>query len=91
MKSNGRMQLQTEIILKKEHKRVKIIRAAGYIPVRIMFFEPNRTQAILVQEKLKNLYENMGGEYYAGQKAWNYMEEITGINLKSLVLNSGSD
>ncbi|MCM1499045.1 MAG: ApaLI family restriction endonuclease [Clostridium sp.] len=34
--------------IKKEHKRVRIIKEAGYKPVRIMFFEPNRTQAISI-------------------------------------------
>ena len=28
--------------IKKEHKRVKIIKDAGYTPIRVMFFEPNR-------------------------------------------------
>lgn len=27
--------------IKKEHKRVQIIKDAGYTPIRIMFFEPN--------------------------------------------------
>lgn len=74
--------------IKKEHKRVKIIKAAGYVPVRIMFFEPNRTQAISVQAKLKKLYEDMNGEYYSGEKAWDYMKKVTGIDLKDLFLNS---
>lgn len=73
--------------IKKEHKRVRIIREAGYIPVRIMFFEPNRAQAISIQAKLKNLYNEIGGEYYAGEAAWNYMRRETGINLKRLFQN----
>lgn len=73
--------------IKKEHKRVRIIREAGYIPVRIMFFEPNRAQAISIQAKLKNLYNEIGGEYYAGEAAWNYMQRETGINLKRLFQN----
>lgn len=28
--------------INKEYKRIRIIKKAGYIPVRIMFFEPNR-------------------------------------------------
>ena len=42
--------------VKKEHKRVQIIKDAGYIPVRLMFFEPNREQAIRIQSSLKKLY-----------------------------------
>lgn len=41
--------------IKKEHKRVQIIKDAGYRPIRIMFFEPNRTQAIAIQSKLKKM------------------------------------
>lgn len=73
--------------IKKEHKRVRIIKEAGYTPVRIMFFEPNRTQAISIQAKLRNLYNEIGGEYYAGEDAWNYMQRKTGINLKRLFQN----
>lgn len=73
--------------IKKEEKRVRIIKKAGYIPVRIMFFEPNRTQAISIQAKLRNLYKEIGGEYYAGEDAWNYIKKETGINLKGLFEN----
>ena len=70
--------------IKKEHKRVRIIRDAGYIPIRIMFFEPNRDQAIKIQAKLKKLYEDIGGEYYSGEDAWRYLKKETGIDLKKL-------
>ena len=73
--------------VKKEHKRVKIIKDAGYIPVRIMFFEPNRTQAVFIQDKLRKLYQDIGGEYYSGAEAWNYMKKVTGIDLKKLFKN----
>lgn len=39
--------------IEKEHKRVQIIKEAGYVPIRIMFFEPNRERAIREQVKLK--------------------------------------
>ncbi len=68
--------------IKKEHKRVRIIKEAGYVPVRIMFFEPNRDQAIKIQAKLKKLYEDIGGEYYSGQDAWRHLKKETGIDLK---------
>ena len=70
--------------IKKEHKRVKIIKDAGYVPIRIMFFEPNRDQAIKIQAKLKKLYEDIGGEYYSGEDAWRYLKKETGIDLKKL-------
>jgi len=73
--------------IKKEHKRVKVIKKAGYIPIRIMFFEPNRTQAIHRQAALKKLYEDIGGEYYSGEDAWNYFKQETGIDLKKIFEN----
>lgn len=75
--------------IKKEHKRVKIIREAGYVPIRIMFFEPNRLQAISIQDKLKKLYKDVGGAYYSGADAWNYMKKITGIDLKNVFESMG--
>ncbi len=71
--------------IKKEHKRVKIINDAGYTPVRVMFFEPNRDQAIKIQAKLKKLYEDIGGEYYSGEAAWEYIKNDTGIDLKEIL------
>lgn len=73
--------------IKKEHKRVRIIKEAEYTLVRIMFFEPNRTQAISIQAKLRNLYKEIGGEYYSGEEGWNYIQRETGINLKKLFQN----
>lgn len=70
--------------IKKEHKRVQIIKGAGYVPIRLMFFEPNRTQAIVIQAKLRKLYEDIGGEYYAGDEAWLYLREKTGVDLKQV-------
>lgn len=71
--------------IKKEHKRVRVIKKAGYIPVRIMFFEPNRIQAIRAQAALKQLYQEVGGEYYAGEDAWNYLMQETGVDLKTFL------
>ena len=70
--------------IKKEHKRIQIIKDAGYTPIRIMFFEPNRSQAIKIQEKLRKLYKDIGGEYYSGEAAWEYMKKCTGTDLKKV-------
>lgn len=70
--------------INKEHKRVQIIKAAGYVPVRLMFFEPNRTQAKKIQDNLKRLYDDVGGEYYSGTDAWDFLKKDTGIDLKKL-------
>lgn len=69
----------------KEHMRVKAIRENGYIPVRVMFYYPQRLQAQRVQETLKTLYQGIGGKYYYGNAAWNYIEEFTGIDLLEIL------
>lgn len=73
--------------INKENKRIRIIKEAGYIPVRIMFFEPNRAKAVSIQTKLRKLYKEIGGEYYSGNDAWNYIKNETGIDLKNLFRN----
>ena len=65
----------------KEHTRIRNIEKAGYNPIRIMFYYPNRTQAMRIQETLKSLYEGINGEYYFGEAAWNVIKERTGIDL----------
>jgi hypothetical protein len=65
----------------KEHTRIKVIAAKGLTPIRIMFFMPNRDQAIKIQKKLKLLYEDIGGEYYSADEAWKYVKKNTGIDL----------
>lgn len=72
----------------KEHTRVKNIKEKGYIPVRIMFYYPNREQAIRIQETLKTIYKGVGGEYYSGDEAWNYIKMMTGIDLYSILEKS---
>ena len=69
----------------KEHTRVKVIGQKGYVPVRVMFYYPNRLQAIRIQETLKTLYAGVGGEYYCGDAAWKYIKEYTGIDLMAML------
>lgn len=69
----------------KEHTRVQNIKNAGYKPIRIMFYFPNRTQAIKIQETLKTVYIGVNGEYYFGESAWNFVEETTGVNLLDIL------
>lgn len=77
--------------IKKEHKRVKVIKDAGYIPIRLMFFEPNREQAIRIQSRLKDLYEELSGEYYSGAAAWEYLKKDTGIDLRKILKKYGKE
>lgn len=69
----------------KEHTRVQNIKDAGYKPIRIMFYYPNRRQAIRVQETLESIYRSVQGEYYFGKAAWVAVEEKTGINLLEIL------
>lgn len=69
----------------KEHTRIQAILDAGYKPIRVMYYYPNRTQATRIQETLKTLYEGVGGSYYRGDDAWSYVHDRTGIDLKRLL------
>jgi len=70
----------------KEHTRVKVIKEHGYTPIRIMFYYPQREQAIKIQDTLKTLYSGVDGEYYAGDEAWEYLTKISGYDLKSILV-----
>ena len=43
----------------KEHTRIRAIRDAGYKPVRVMFYYPNRAQAMRIQQTLESLYKSV--------------------------------
>jgi len=62
-----------------------VISDAGYIPIRVMFYYPNRTQAIRIQETLQTLYQGIGGEYFHGEAAWEYVRNRTQIDLKTIL------
>lgn len=69
----------------KEHTRLKVIKDAGYKPVRVMFYYPNRKQAIRVQKTLETLYQGVDGEYYYGDAAWEYLKNFTDIDLLDIL------
>lgn len=69
----------------KEHTRIAVIAEAGYTPIRVMFYYPNRTQAIRIQQTLETLYAGVSGRYYYGDAAWKYVKERTNINLKGIL------
>lgn len=69
----------------KEHTRVQVIREHGYKPIRVMFYYPQRAQAIRVQETLKTLYNGVEGEYYGGDEAWEYLSAYSGVDLKAIL------
>ncbi len=75
----------------KEHTRVKVIQNQGYKPIRVMFYYPQRAQAIKIQETLKTLYSAVNGEYYVGDEAWNYVYKYTGIDLKKILIEIANE
>ncbi|MGI8538402.1 MAG: ApaLI family restriction endonuclease [Rubrobacteraceae bacterium] len=56
----------------KEHTRIQVIHEAGYVPIRVMFYYPNRDQEIRIQRALATLYAGIDGRYYYGDCAWEY-------------------
>ena len=70
----------------KEHTRIQAIKERGLGPVRIMFYYPNRGQALRIQETIKTVYHGVGGECYMGDAAWDYLYMRTGIDLKRILL-----
>lgn len=69
----------------KEYTRLKTVKNAGYVPIRIMFYYPNRNQAIRIQETLQTLYEGLDGKYYFADSAWEFVKERTGVDLKAIL------
>jgi len=69
----------------KEHTRLKAVKRAGFHPVRVMFYYPNRQQAIRIQQTLQTLYEGMDGEYHFGDAAWTYVNNRTGVDLLGIL------
>lgn len=69
----------------KEHTRIKAIVDAGHKPIRVMFYYPNRTQAVRIQRTLETLYRGVKGQYYFGDAAWRYLRERTGVDLLAIL------
>lgn len=69
----------------KEHTRIRAIVEAGHIPIRVMFYYPNRTQAIKIQQTLETLYQGVNGQYYYGDAAWHYVKQRTGVDLLQIL------
>lgn len=69
----------------KEHTRIRAIVDAGHTPIRVMFYYPNRTQAIKIQQTLETLYKGVNGQYYFGNAAWDYVKRRTGVDLLAIL------
>lgn len=75
----------------KEHTRVQVIKIHGYKPIRVMFYYPQREQAVRIQETLKTLYAGVEGEYYGGNDAWDFLERYSGVDLKLILTEIASE
>ena len=69
----------------KEHTRIQAVGDAGYRPVRVMFYYPNREQAMRIQQTLESLYKSVQGEYHYADAAWAYVERRTDVNLLGIL------
>ena len=69
----------------KEHTRIQAIGDAGYKPVRVMFYYPNRTQAMRIQQTLESLYKSVAGEYHYADAAWAYVKQRTDVDLLGIL------
>ena len=69
----------------KEHTRLTAVKNAGFHPIRVMFYYPNRTQAMRIQQTLQTLYAGVDGEYHFGDDAWAYVKKRTGVDLLSVL------
>ena len=69
----------------KEHTRILAITDAGYIPIRVMFYYPNRSQAIRIQQAVEALYRGVNGQYHYGDAAWHYINSRTGVDLEAIL------
>lgn len=72
--------------VRKEDNKIRCIVAAGMIPVRIMYFMPNRRQAIRIQNRVTDKYR-VYGEAHIGADAWSYIHEYTGFDLYNYFQN----
>jgi hypothetical protein len=69
----------------KEHTRMQAVSDAGYKPVRVMFYYPNREQAIKIQKALESLCKGVQGEYHYADAAWAYVNRRTSIDLLGIL------
>lgn len=69
----------------KEHTRLQNIANAKYKPIRVMFYYPNRSQAIRIQQALETLYRGVDGEYHYGNNAWSFVRSYTSVDLEGIL------
>jgi hypothetical protein len=76
--------------VRKERDKVQCIMDAGMIPIRVMYYMPNRKQAIRIQQRIVAIYKEHG-EAYTGGEAWNYIRSYTGFDLYTYLYQRTKD
>ena len=69
---------------KKEETKLKQMEKNGIIPVKIMFYMPERVQAKKIQTNIIKLYEKTGFSY-VGIEAWKYVKNYGGFDLRKFL------
>jgi len=69
---------------KKEETKLKQMEKNGIIPVKIMFYMPEREQAKKIQTNIIKLYEKNGFSY-VGIEAWKYVKNYGGFDLRKFL------
>lgn len=70
---------------KKERARLGAISDAGFRPVKLMFYLPQRAPARRIQERLAALYLQLGGICHVEDAAWRHVHERTGVDLGAIL------
>jgi len=60
------------------------------IPVRVMYYMPNRKQAIRIQERIIAAYAKHG-QAHIGRDVWNYIHTCTGFDLHAYLYKQTKD
>ena len=76
-KTKGEVFLQEPIGVDKEGNEISLMDVLSATEDSVIEIVENRVQ-------VKKLYEEIGGEYYSGEDAWNYLKHATGIDLKEM-------
>jgi hypothetical protein len=69
----------------KENNKIQCIIKNDLIPVRVMFYMPERKQARRIQEQIISIFAQHG-EAYIGEEAFRYVKDYSGIDLKQLLI-----
>lgn len=75
----------------KEKARVRAVADAGYKPIRVMLFDPNRDKAIKAQAELREIYREVGGEYLSGKDGFDFIQERTRIDYLGILQAIAND